>query len=170
MVSGTIYANTSFILRRYAFSLSLLIIFTIIVASKYNQLDENLHNLKKCVMPDNVDWQTLSSVINNCISEYVNTNNLEFLYLNVYQNKSEGLNETKAFLRFKKIPTNCLWLTIGIGGETRAEKELLEQYPNCRLFGIEAGEKTGDFIKYGNIISLAIGKLSFRSPFLHQIE
>uniref|UniRef100_A0A914XJU9 Methyltransferase FkbM domain-containing protein n=1 Tax=Plectus sambesii TaxID=2011161 RepID=A0A914XJU9_9BILA len=54
--------------------------------------------------------------------------------------------------------TACYWLTIGIGGDTEVEKEMISVYPQCKIFGIEPSpEQAADFEKYGTVIPLAVG-------------
>jgi len=72
--------------------------------------------------------------------------------------------EYKYFLPMDKsyLPDSakgCIWLTIGIGNSTSAEKEFLKMYKKngCKLFGIEiAPENEGDFAAFGTVIHAGI--------------
>ncbi|KAE9551070.1 hypothetical protein FO519_005707 [Halicephalobus sp. NKZ332] len=53
--------------------------------------------------------------------------------------------------------SQCIWLTIGIGGDTQVEKEFKEKYPRCSVYGIEASpDQYADFKKYGTIIPYGV--------------
>ena len=74
--------------------------------------------------------------------------------------KTISLGEYKRMLPLKDANQDCVWLTIGIGSDTAAEKSLkTDVYPNCKVFGIEGSpDQVVDFANYGTVINLAVGK------------
>jgi hypothetical protein len=78
----------------------------------------------------------------------------------------KGINiEHKRFLPMDKeyynnTANSCLYLTIGIGNHTQAEKEFLKIYPRCKLFGVEIlASNVWDFATFGKVINAGIGLL-----------
>jgi hypothetical protein len=73
--------------------------------------------------------------------------------------------EHKYFLPMDKEyyndPSNkCLFLTVGIGNHTKAEKEFLKLYPKCNLYGVEISPyNVGDYATFGKVINTGIGML-----------
>ncbi|KAK0394986.1 hypothetical protein QR680_001045 [Steinernema hermaphroditum] len=77
------------------------------------------------------------------------------------------LDEIKYFLPITSgfDKRQCRWLTIGIGGDSRVEKELKEKYPECAVYGIEpVDQQVSDFGKYGTVIPRAVGPTSDNLP------
>lgn len=55
---------------------------------------------------------------------------------------------------------NCLWLTVGIGNHTQAEREFKQLYTKCKLFGVElVPNNEADFGDLGKVIHAGIGIL-----------
>ena len=60
--------------------------------------------------------------------------------------------ERKVFIPMKPHfdQDKCVWITMGINGDSQAEKEFKLQYPGCRLFGIEPRlDQYTEFQEYG---------------------
>ena len=53
--------------------------------------------------------------------------------------------------------SECKWLTIGIGGNTRAEKFFKEKYPQCTFYGVDPGNVAG-FDEVGKVFPFGVGK------------
>uniref|UniRef100_A0A7E4ZZ52 Methyltransf_21 domain-containing protein n=1 Tax=Panagrellus redivivus TaxID=6233 RepID=A0A7E4ZZ52_PANRE len=70
-------------------------------------------------------------------------------------------NEKKVFLSLVKSSNatrNCIFLTIGIGGNIQVEKEFKQAYPECNVYGIEPRvSQISDFDKFGTVIPFAVG-------------
>uniref|UniRef100_A0A914CF20 Methyltransferase FkbM domain-containing protein n=1 Tax=Acrobeloides nanus TaxID=290746 RepID=A0A914CF20_9BILA len=96
--------------------------------------------------------------LQSCLAKHVPIEIREF---EAYDRKKEEVSEKKWFLKLdKNFPQKqCVWLTIGIGGELATEEQVFKnEYPECRIFGIEASEKSyGDFAQIGTIIPHAVG-------------
>jgi hypothetical protein len=75
-------------------------------------------------MPDGDVHGFVERVVNKCVERYTTIRNDSFLLL-----KMGRFDEVKYFLpAFKKADiSECKWLTIGIGGDTMVEKELLKK-------------------------------------------
>ena len=55
--------------------------------------------------------------------------------------------------------SNCVWVTVGIGGDDLVEKMFKTKYPGCKLFGVEASpDQYAEFEKYGTVIPHGVGK------------
>jgi hypothetical protein len=53
----------------------------------------------------------------------------------------------------------CIYLTLGIGNHTQAEREFLKVYPRCKLFGVEmVPENEHDYATLGTVIHAGIGE------------
>ena len=52
----------------------------------------------------------------------------------------------------------CKWLTIGIGGNTKAEKIFKKRYPGCSFYGVDPGE-IADFATIGKVFPYGVGKI-----------
>ena len=69
--------------------------------------------------------------------------------------------EKKIFLPMRSgyDQSNCVWVTVGIGGDDLVEKMFKERYPGCKLFGVEASpDQYAGFEKYGTVIPHGVGK------------
>jgi hypothetical protein len=97
--------------------------------------------------------------LQSCLSKHVPIEIREF---ESFDRKRGELSEKKWFLRLdKNYPQKqCVWLTIGIGGELATEEQVFKNvYPDCQIFGIEASESSyGNFAEIGTIIPHAVGK------------
>jgi hypothetical protein len=61
---------------------------------------------------------------------------------------------------------NCIWLTLGIGNSTKAEKEFLRMNPQCKMFGVEImSNNVDDFATFGKVINTGVGGC-LMEPFL----
>ena len=86
----------------------------------------------------------------------------DFKTLKIRKNKTDN---AEIFLPLRRSfnESHCIWLTMGIGGNTDIEEEFKKKYPKCKFYGIEAGEgQFGSFEKFGKLITLAVGKLILR--------
>ncbi len=71
------------------------------------------------------------------------------------------LGEVKYFLPMRKNVKNdnCTWMTIGIGGDDRVEKEFKQMYPHCLVYGVEpSADQYAQFEKYGRVLPFAVGE------------
>uniref|UniRef100_A0A914EB75 Methyltransferase FkbM domain-containing protein n=1 Tax=Acrobeloides nanus TaxID=290746 RepID=A0A914EB75_9BILA len=97
--------------------------------------------------------------LGSCVMKHVPVNIQDF---RVYD-RVNGLTvlERKWFLPFVPGPSNssCIWLTVGIGGDSsREEKLAYNEYKFCKFYGIEALENNyGDYATFGTIIPHAVG-------------
>ena len=61
----------------------------------------------------------------------------------------------------------CIWITIGIGGNSQVEKQVALKYPGYKMYGIEPRpDQYGDFQKYGRIFPYRFGTF-LNYPFLY---
>ena len=69
--------------------------------------------------------------------------------------------EKKIFLPMRDgyDQSNCVWITVGIGGDDLVEKLFKEKYPSCKLYGVEASpDQYAEFQKYGQVIPHGVGE------------
>jgi len=71
-------------------------------------------------------------------AECINRHNPLLMNSSTYDSFHMGrFKESKYFLPMEKYSKNCLWLTIGIGGDDLVEKEFKQKYPQCQVYGVE---------------------------------
>uniref|UniRef100_A0A7E4UTG6 Methyltransf_21 domain-containing protein n=1 Tax=Panagrellus redivivus TaxID=6233 RepID=A0A7E4UTG6_PANRE len=89
-----------------------------------------------------------------CISKYLPDFKFEYFQMGRF-------NEKKVFLplvRSSSAARNCIFLTIGIGGDIQVEQEFKQAYPECQVYGIEPSvSQIADFDKYGTVIPYGVG-------------
>lgn len=65
--------------------------------------------------------------------------------------------------------SDCVWLTIGIGGDDRVEREMAALYPRCRIYGVEPMvDQQAGFSNYGTVLPFAVGWLNVHIHFSSQ--
>jgi len=102
-------------------------------------------------MPENA-YMAMEKVVTDCVEAHSTIGKDVFLQL-----KTEAFQETKYFLPADET-SECRWLTVGVGGDTMAEKLFLKRYSKCRLYGIEASpDQYSDYQQFGTIIPHAVG-------------
>ncbi len=100
----------------------------------------------------------MSTIVSKCIVDHSLFNN-EKLYFAL----DAGFYDEKKFFIAPSIQgaafgERCIFLTMGIGGTTSAEKRFHDLYPQCRIFGIEGStDAYGDFATVGKILPFAVG-------------
>ena len=75
--------------------------------------------------------------------------------------KMGRFGEKKIFLPMRDgyNQNNCVWITVGIGGDDLVERLFKEKYPGCKLYGVEASpDQYAEFQKYGQVIPHGVGE------------
>ncbi len=104
-------------------------------------------------------YPNFGRIVSDCVFKNSRISNASFTDLHMGRFK-----EKKKFLIPNDFGKNwkspqCNWLTIGIGGDTKVEKEMAKNYPSaCRIYGIEANPAQAmDFADFGTVIPVAVG-------------
>lgn len=113
--------------------------------------------IRRCILSyqDSDQFSSISSIVNRCAADHLRISDDKLMKL------VSDYGENKYFLNIKTIGPreNCIYLTMGIGYSSKAERNFHKLYPHCKIFGIEAAtEAYGDFAQIGKILSFAIGK------------
>lgn len=116
-------------------------------------------------------WFNLSSTINHCSKSLDPWIHNRLVTLN-----AGYFDETKVFLDYrdssKEIGSRlCRSMTVGIGNDIMAEKELKNKYPECQLYGLEPAQdqgslflNVGTYVPYGLSVEGGEINLTVREP------
>ena len=83
-------------------------------------------------------------------------------HMDVVYNGLSGEKKVYLPLSAEYPQDRCNFLTIGIGGNTVAEKFFKEKYPKCKFYGIEPGQ-AADFGDFGKVIPYGVGESQLSS-------
>lgn len=114
-----------------------------------------VNNVKRCVIDKNVTdfFEKLTKIINECLSRSFRFASSDFITLDV---KLYG--ENKRFIDYLDDYSgeHCSYLTVGIGGNIKAEENMQKIYPHCQFFGLDPEplqgqiyKKVGTYIPFG---------------------